>query len=177
MPMNRELPESERNEGPPFATGMGYDVHAFAEGRRLVLGGVEIPGEQGLLGHSDADVVLHALCDALLGAAGLGDIGHFFPNTDARWKDADSRDLLGRVYTAISGRGWKVGNVDVMVIAERPRIAPHIDRMKGEIAPLLGVAVGRVSIKATTNEKMGFIGRGEGIAALATVLLWRPGDG
>jgi 2-C-methyl-D-erythritol 2,4-cyclodiphosphate synthase len=152
---------------------MGYDVHRFKEGRRLVLGGVEIPSPVGLDGHSDADALLHALCDALLGAAGLPDIGHFFPPGDPKWKDADSRELLSEVVQRLYADGWRVGNVDLVVVAEKPKIMPHAERMKGEIAARLYVPPGRIGIKATTNEKMGFIGRGEGIAAMATVLIWR----
>lgn len=155
----------------PFAVGLGYDVHRFAEGRRLVLGGVEIPSPVGLLGHSDADVVLHAIMDALLGAAGLPDIGHLFPNKDPQWKDADSRALLREVIFKVHAALWHVGNIDVMIIAEKPRIAGYIDEMKATIAADLGVEAGQVNIKATTNEGMGFVGREEGIAALANVLL------
>ncbi|CAN5314818.1 2-C-methyl-D-erythritol 2,4-cyclodiphosphate synthase [soil metagenome] len=158
---------------PPFATGLGYDVHAFAAGRRLILGGVEIPSEVGLLGHSDADVLLHAICDALLGAAGLPDIGHYFPNTDARWKDVSSRELLREVLKYITAAGWRVGNIDATLIAEKPRIAPHVDAMKRNIAKDLAIDVTQVAIKATTNERMGFVGREEGIAAMATCLLMR----
>ena len=161
------------SDSPPFATGIGYDVHAFAPGRKLVLGGVEIASPVGLLGHSDADVLLHALCDALLGAAGLPDIGHFFPNTEAKWKGASSLELLKEVRARIGELGWLVGNVDVAVVAEKPKLAPHLAEMKERIAAVLQVPAARVGIKATTNEKMGFVGRGEGIAALATVLLWR----
>ena len=158
---------------PPFATGLGYDVHAFAEGRRLVLGGVEIPSPVGLLGHSDADVLIHALCDAILGAAGLADIGHYFPNSDPRWKGADSRVLLRECVRLIGAEGWRVGNVDIAVIAEKPKIGPHIAAMKVNLAADLGLPPQRVGIKATTNEGMGFVGRGEGIAAMATVLVFR----
>ena len=158
---------------PPFAVGTGYDVHPFAAGRRLVLGGVEIPSELGLLGHSDADVLLHALCDALLGAAGLPDIGHFYPSGDPRWKDADSRNLLRDVAARLRELGWLVGNVDCVVIAEKPRVYPNVGLMKERIGADLGIDGARVGIKATTNEKMGFVGRGEGIAALATALLYR----
>ncbi len=151
--------------------GQGYDVHRFAEGRRLVLGGVEIPHARGLDGHSDADVLLHAIMDALLGAAGLPDIGHFFPNTDARWKDADSRDLLREVRAIIGRDSWMIGNIDATIVAEAPRVGPHIDAMKAAIASDLGIGQDRIGIKATTNETMGFVGRGEGIAALAVALL------
>lgn len=157
----------------PFSIGQGYDVHRFAEGRRMVLGGVEIPFDRGLDGHSDADVLLHALCDALLGAAGLGDIGHFFPNTSEAWKDADSRDLLREVVDRIGAEGWAVGNVDCVVIAEAPKVGPHIPAMKEGLARLLHCPPARIGIKATTNERMGSIGRGEGVGALAVALLRR----
>lgn len=151
-------------------TGIGYDVHPFSEGRRLVLGGVEIPAERGLAGHSDADVVLHAIADALLGAAGLGDIGLHFPPSEPRWRDADSRDLLRRVVELL-GEQWVIANVDATVIAEWPRIGPHREAMRAAIAATLGIEPGRVNVKATTNEALGFIGRGEGIAALAIATL------
>ncbi len=151
--------------------GQGYDVHQFAEDRRLVLGGVEIPHSRGLDGHSDADVLLHAIMDALLGAAGLPDIGHFFPNTDDRWRDADSRALLREVGSNIRQHSWSVGNIDATVIAEEPKVSPHIAAMKSAIAEDLALSTDRIGIKATTNETMGFIGRGEGIAALAVALL------
>lgn len=157
----------------PFATGLGYDVHQFADGRRLVLGGVEIPSPQGLLGHSDADVLLHALMDALLGAAGLPDIGHYFPNTEERWRGADSHDLLCSVRQEIRSAGWLIGNADMTLIAEHPKIAPHIPAMKKRIGAALEIPQECLAIKATTNETMGFIGRGEGIAAMAAVLLYR----
>ncbi len=153
--------------------GQGFDVHAFAENRRLVVGGVDIPYEKGLLGHSDADVLLHAICDALLGAAGLGDIGKHFPDTDARFKNIDSRALLRDVAARIQSLGWQVGNVDATLIAQAPKMAPHIPAMTQNIAADLGVTRDRVSVKATTTEKLGFAGRGEGIAAQAVCLLTR----
>jgi 2-C-methyl-D-erythritol 2,4-cyclodiphosphate synthase len=153
--------------------GFGYDVHAFAPGRRLVLGGVEIPREFGLLGHSDADVLLHALGDALLGAAALGDLGDLFPPTESRWKDADSLELLRQIVGHVHAGGWLVVNVDVAVLAEAPKLAPYRPAMRERIAAVLEVGVDRVGIKATTNEGLGFVGRGEGIAAMATVLLER----
>lgn len=165
--------ESNQHKNPPFAIGQGYDVHAFAKGRRLVLGGVEIPHDLGLDGHSDADVLLHALCDALLGAAGLGDIGHFFPNTEEKWKGVDSTELLKIVVEKLGALGWAIGNVDCMLIAEEPKVAPHLPAMKDRIAPLLGIDPQRIAIKATTNEKMGFVGRGEGIAAMAVAMLYK----
>jgi len=153
--------------------GQGYDVHRMMPGRRLVLGGLEIPHERGLDGHSDADVVLHALCDALLGAAGLGDLGTYFPPGDERWRDADSADLLVRVRELIRARGYALVNCDLTLIAEAPKIAPHRERMRARIAGLLGIALEEVGLKATTNEGLGAIGRGEGIAAFAVVLLDR----
>lgn len=158
---------------PPFATGLGYDVHRFAPGRPLVLGGVEIPSELGLDGHSDADVLLHALCDALLGAAGLADIGCFFPNTEEKWKDVSSRVLLREVASRIDKEGWRIGNVDMVVVAEKPKIMKYVEEMKRRIGEDLGLDPRRIGIKATTNEQMGFVGRGEGIAAMATAMLFR----
>lgn len=151
--------------------GFGFDVHRLVEGRDLWLGGVLIPHTTGALGHSDADVLLHALCDALLGAAALGDIGQHFPDTDMRWKGADSKVLLLEVVRLIGQHGWKVGNVDLTLILERPKIMPHVPAMRAVLAPLLGVEVDAVSIKATTNEKMGFVGREEGVAAHAVALI------
>jgi 2-C-methyl-D-erythritol 2,4-cyclodiphosphate synthase len=151
--------------------GQGYDVHALADGRKLVIGGVTIPHDKGLAGHSDADVLLHAICDALLGAAGLGDIGAHFPDSDQQYADVDSRMLLREVARKLAAQHLRVGNLDATVVAEAPRLAPHIPRMIGNIAADLGVAPARVSIKATTTEQLGFIGRGEGIAALAVALL------
>lgn len=153
--------------------GQGYDVHALAAGRRLVLGGVEIEHERGLAGHSDADVLLHALMDALLGAAGLGDIGTHFPPTEERWRGASSLDLLARVAALLRQAGWQALNVDATVIAERPRIAPHVPAMRAHIAAALGITEQAVGVKATTNERLGFVGREEGIAALAVALLRR----
>ena len=151
--------------------GIGYDIHRFQEGRRLLLGGVEIEGEEGLGGHSDADVLLHAIIDALLGAAGLSDIGHFFPPDDPTLAGADSRELLARTLQVIGPLGYRVENVDATVIAERPRLAPHIKAMRQRIAETLEIDESRVSVKATTNEGLGDIGRGEGIATLAVALL------
>jgi 2-C-methyl-D-erythritol 2,4-cyclodiphosphate synthase len=147
--------------------GIGYDVHAFAEGRKLILGGVEIPHSRGLDGHSDADALMHAICDALLGALGEVDIGHFFPNTDPRWKGAPSRIFLQEAARQIAARRGRLVNVDATIIAEAPKVFPHIAEMKKQIAAALGVAEKQVGIKATTNERMGFIGREEGIAAMA----------
>ena len=164
---------AEMSAQPPFAVGIGYDVHAFKEGRRLVLGGVEIPSSRGLDGHSDADVLLHAVCDALLGGAALPDIGHFFPNTDPKWKDADSRLLLRETVGHLKLENWKIGNIDAVLIAETPRIKPYVEAMKENIAADAELSPTRIGIKATTNEKMGFVGREEGIAAIANVILYR----
>lgn len=151
--------------------GQGVDVHRFTDGDHVVLGGVRIPHEQGILAHSDGDVLLHALCDALLGALALGDIGHHFPDTDAAYRGADSRVLLRHVMSLVRDRGYRVGNVDCTVLAERPKLAPHIAAMQAHIADDLGVTPGDVGIKATTTEKLGFVGRREGITALAVALL------
>jgi 2-C-methyl-D-erythritol 2,4-cyclodiphosphate synthase len=151
--------------------GNGFDVHAFAAGRPLVIGGVTIPHDRGLAGHSDADVLLHAIADAILGALSLGDIGRHFPDTDPQWKGADSRALLRHVVELARGRSCEVGNVDATVIAQAPKIAPHVASMRANIAADLGCGLDCVSVKATTTEHLGFTGRGEGIAALATVLL------
>lgn len=151
--------------------GQGFDVHAFAPGDHLVLGGVTVPHTHGVAAHSDGDVVIHALCDALLGALALGDIGRHFPPTDPRWKDADSRHFLRAVAVMLAGHGYALGNADITVICERPRIGPHADGMRAHLAADLGVDVGRISIKATTTEGLGMTGRGEGIAAMATALL------
>jgi 2-C-methyl-D-erythritol 2,4-cyclodiphosphate synthase len=154
--------------------GLGYDVHALVPGRRLVVGGVEIAATHGLLGHSDADVLLHAITDALLGAAGLGDIGGMFPDSDPQHLGADSLELLRRAAERVGSAGWTVGNVDAVVIAQSVRIAPHVASMQARIAPALGVDVTAVGIKGKTSERLGFAGRGEGIAAHAVALLVRP---
>ena len=156
-----------------FRIGSGFDVHAFAEHRKLILCGVEVPYTQGLLGHSDADVALHALMDALLGAAALGDIGKYFPDTDARYQDADSRKLLLVVSRLLRQQGWQVNNVDITIIAQRPKLAPYIETMRQTIASDLQLDVTAVSVKATTTEHLGFTGRGEGIAAEAVASLVR----
>ena len=156
--------------------GHGYDVHAFGAGDAVVLGGVQIPWERGLIAHSDGDVVLHALCDALLGAAGLGDIGRHFPDTDPAFSDADSRMLVRAVVAQLDEAGWTVVNVDLTVIAQTPRLSEHIDGMRERIAADLRVVVGRVNVKATTTEKLGFVGREEGIASHAVVLLKNEGS-
>ena len=161
----------------PFRVGQGYDVHALTPGRKLILGGVEIPHERGLLGHSDADALLHAITDALLGAAGLGDIGGMFPDTAAQWEGADSRRLLCGAVEAVSAAGWRVGNVDATIIAQAPRIAPHLAAMRANIAADLEIDPASVNVKGKTNERLGFEGRGEGIAAEAVVLLVRGNVG
>ena len=151
--------------------GQGFDAHALVTGRKLVIGGVDIPHEKGLAGHSDADVLIHAVCDALLGAAGLGDIGRHFPDSDTRFKDIDSRTLLREVVRLLKERGLKAANVDATIIAQAPRMAPHIPAMRANLAADLGIAPDAVNVKAKTTEKLGFVGRGEGIAAEAVALL------
>ena len=151
--------------------GQGFDVHALVSGRKLVIGGVEIPHYKGLEGHSDADVLLHAVCDALLGAAGLGDIGRHFPDTDERYRGADSRGLLRAVAAEVRKAGFRVVNVDATVLAQAPRMAPHMPRMVANIAADLGIPESCVNVKATTTEQLGFVGRGEGMAAQAIALL------
>ncbi len=151
--------------------GHGYDVHALVAGRDLILGGVKIPHAKGLAGHSDADALIHAVCDACLGAAGLGDIGRHFPDSDAQYKNIDSRILLRRVKDAIAAKGWKVANVDATIVAQAPKLAPYMSQMKQNLAADLGIPADSVNIKAGTTEKMGFAGREEGIAAHAVVLL------
>jgi 2-C-methyl-D-erythritol 2,4-cyclodiphosphate synthase len=153
--------------------GQGFDVHQLVTGRKLIMGGVDIPFEKGLLGHSDADVLLHAICDAILGAAALGDIGKHFADTDAKYKDIDSRILLRVVAQKVTESGYKIGNVDATIIAQAPKMAPHIPQMVVNIAADLGVAQTAVNVKATTTEKLGYTGRGEGIAAQAVALLTR----
>lgn len=152
-------------------TGFGFDVHQLSSGRDLILGGVKIPHEKGALGHSDADVLIHAICDALLGAAGLQDIGHYFPDTSAEFKNIDSRILLRRVMELLNEKNYAVGNVDSSLVLERPKIKPYIPKMREVLADIMQVSTDHVSIKATTNEKMGFIGREEGVAAYAVVLI------
>ena len=153
--------------------GQGFDVHAFGEGDHVMLGGVRVAHDRGVLAHSDGDVVLHALCDAMLGALALGDIGVHFPPSDPQWKGADSRAFVRRCNELIGERGWKVGNADVTVVCERPKVGPHAQAMRELIAADLGIGIDDVSVKATTSEKLGFTGRGEGIAAQAVVLLVR----
>ncbi|MEQ1526368.1 MAG: 2-C-methyl-D-erythritol 2,4-cyclodiphosphate synthase [Gallionella sp.] len=151
--------------------GQGFDVHQLVEGRKLIIGGVDVPYHKGLLGHSDADVLLHAICDALLGAAALGDIGRHFTDTDAKFKNIDSRILLREVARLIAAQGFRVGNVDATIIAQAPKMSPHIAQMVHNIAADLGVASNAVNVKATTTEQLGYTGRGEGIAAQAVALL------
>ncbi|MGI1822985.1 2-C-methyl-D-erythritol 2,4-cyclodiphosphate synthase [Exiguobacterium sp. TRN 1102] len=153
--------------------GQGFDVHAFAEGRPLILGGIEIPHERGLLGHSDADVLLHTIADAALGAIAAGDIGKHFPDTDPEFKDADSKVLLRHVWQLVKDQGYVLGNVDATVMAQRPKLRPYIDEMRAVIAELLDADIEQVNVKATTTEKLGFTGREEGIAAQAVILLNR----
>ncbi|MDR7910281.1 2-C-methyl-D-erythritol 2,4-cyclodiphosphate synthase [Bacillus velezensis] len=154
-----------------FRIGQGFDVHQLMEGRPLIIGGIEIPYEKGLLGHSDADVLLHTVADACLGAAGEGDIGKHFPDTDPEFKDADSFKLLQHVWNIVKEKGYVLGNIDCTIIAQKPKMAPHIDAMRKRIAEGLEADVSQVNVKATTTEKLGFTGRAEGIAAQATVLI------
>jgi 2-C-methyl-D-erythritol 2,4-cyclodiphosphate synthase len=154
--------------------GQGFDIHRFAPGRRLVLGGIEIPGADGLLGHSDADVLLHAVADAVLGALALGDIGHWFPDNDQAFKDADSRKLLLAVLQDPRVSGWRLGNLDITMLAEKPKIAPHVPAIRHSLATLFKADIAQISVKATTLEKLGALGRAEGMAAMAVILLEKP---
>ncbi len=154
-----------------FRVGFGFDVHQLTEGRDLIVGGVKIPHCKGALGHSDADVLIHAICDALLGAAGLKDIGTYFPDTSAEFKGIDSKILLDRVVKLLSEKGYTIGNVDSSLVLEQPKIKPYIDQMRNTLAPILRIQEDEISIKATTNEKMGFIGREEGVAAYAVCMI------
>ena len=154
-----------------FRVGQGFDVHAFQEGRPLIIGGIEIPHTKGLVGHSDADVLLHAITDAALGAIGEGDIGRHFPDTDPKYKDADSAKLLEYIWKIVNDKGYILGNVDCTIMAQKPKMAPYIEQMRNRIAELLDANPSQVNVKATTTEKLGFVGRDEGIAALATILL------
>lgn len=156
--------------------GCGFDVHRLVDGRPLIIGGVTIPFDRGLDGHSDADVLLHAICDALLGAAGLGDIGRHFPDSDPTFKDVASTDLLKKTLSMVRGKGYQIGNVDTVIIAQAPPIAPHSGSMQAEIAKCLGIGADRIGIKATTTEGLGITGRGEAIAAMATVLIDKTTD-
>lgn len=158
---------------PDIRVGCGVDVHRFAPDRKLIICGVEIPCDMGLLGHSDADVALHALADALLGAAAMRDIGFHFPDTDAEWEGADSRELLRKVVSLIGAEGFSVGNVDVTIIAQAPKMMPYIEQMRANVAVDLGIDVSRVSVKATTTERLGFTGRKEGITSMATALIYK----
>ncbi|WP_050461962.1 2-C-methyl-D-erythritol 2,4-cyclodiphosphate synthase [Herbaspirillum autotrophicum] len=158
----------------PFRIGQGYDCHALVPDRKLIIGGVTIPHKTGLLGHSDADVLLHAITDALFGAAGLGDIGRHFPDTDARFKGADSRVLLRAAAERLTAAGYAIGNIDATIIAQAPKMAPHIGQMVQHLAADLGITAEQVNIKAKTNEKLGYLGREEGIAAEAIALLYKP---
>ena len=151
--------------------GQGYDVHAIAQGLPMWLGGVQIPSDRGFVAHSDGDVAIHALCDALLGAAALGDIGLHFPDNSDEWKGADSKGLLKKVVEMLSERGWKVGNADITIAIQAPKLRPHIDTMRATLAPMMGVGLDAVSIKATTTERLGFVGRGEGCEAWAVVTI------
>jgi len=153
--------------------GQGFDVHALVVGRKLILGGVEVPHGLGLAGHSDADVLIHAVCDALLGAAGMGDVGHHFPDSDAAYAGIDSTKLLTQVMRLLSDSGWRLGNMDATIIAQQPKLAPFIVAMRGRLAAIMAVEQDQISIKATTTEKLGFCGREEGIAAQAVVLIQR----
>ncbi len=154
-----------------FRTGFGFDVHAFTQGRKLIIGGVEIPFDKGLEGHSDADVLLHAICDAMLGALALGDIGKHFPNTDEKWKDADSSKLLEYVNELIKTEGYEIGNLDCVLAMEEPKISLYVDQIRNHISEILNSDIEQISIKATTTEKLGFVGRTEGVVSFATVLL------
>jgi 2-C-methyl-D-erythritol 2,4-cyclodiphosphate synthase len=154
-----------------FRIGNGYDVHRLAAGRKLILGGVEVPNDKGLEGHSDADALCHAICDALLGAVGAGDIGHYFPDTDSQWKDISSLVLLEKVGQVVKERGYKISNTDATIVAQQPKLAPYIDQMKQNIAKALAIGPAQVNVKATTTEKLGFPGREEGIAADAVALV------
>ncbi|WP_018229993.1 2-C-methyl-D-erythritol 2,4-cyclodiphosphate synthase [Methyloversatilis universalis] len=158
----------------PFRIGQGFDVHKLVEGRKCIIGGVDIPHEKGLLGHSDADVLLHAITDALLGAAGLGDIGRLFPDTDAAYAGADSRVLLREAVRQVQAGGWRIGNIDATVICERPKITPHAAQMVANIAADCGIPPHAVNVKGKTSEKLGYTGRGEGIAAQAVAMLLAP---
>ncbi|MBR4821933.1 MAG: 2-C-methyl-D-erythritol 2,4-cyclodiphosphate synthase [Bacteroidales bacterium] len=151
--------------------GQGYDVHAIAQGLPMWLGGVQIPSDRGFVAHSDGDVAIHALCDALLGAAALGDIGLHFPDNSDEWKGADSKGLLKKVVEMLSERGWKVGNADITIALQAPKLRPHIDTMRATLAPIMGVGLDAVSVKATTTERLGFVGRGEGCEAWAVVTI------
>ena len=157
----------------PFRVGNGYDVHQLAEGLPMWLGGVRIDAPLGFVAHSDGDVAIHALCDALLGCLALGDIGHHFPDTDARWKGADSKGLLRAVTALVRERGWEIGNADITIALQRPKIAAYIPQMRATLAEVLGIAPDCISVTATTTERLGFVGRGEGCQVWATALIWQ----
>ena len=171
MTLTADTPHPENTPYPPFRIGHGFDVHRFTTGDRVILGGVTIPHTAALEAHSDGDVVIHALCDALLGAAALGDIGRHYPDSDPAWRQIDSRRLLQDVVVQIQQQGWQVGNIDATIIAQAPKLAPHIELMRQRLASDLQVAVGAVNVKATTTERLGYTGRGEGIAAHTVALL------
>lgn len=156
---------------PDYRTGIGFDVHSFASNRKLILGGIEIPFDKGLAGHSDADVLLHAICDALLGAISMGDIGQHFPDTDQKYKNADSKMLLKQVYKLVLGRGYILGNVDAVVAMQIPKLSPYILTIRKTVSGILNCDLDQVSVKATTTEKLGFVGREEGVSAFASVLI------
>ena len=157
----------------PYRIGIGFDVHAFADNRKLIIGGVDIPSEKGLAGHSDADVLLHAICDALLGSISAGDIGLHFPDTDPQYKNADSITLLKHVYNLVQNKGYTLGNVDAMITAQRPKLSTYIPVMQRNIADVFQTEIENISIKATTTEKLGFVGREEGLSALASVIIFK----
>lgn len=152
--------------------GNGYDIHQLVVGRRLILGGIEIPHTKGLLGHSDADVLTHAIMDAMLGALSMGDIGHYFPPSDTQWSGADSLILLTKVAELITAQGWQIGNIDSTIVAEQPKLKPHLQAMRSRLAETLDINMEQISIKATTNEKLGAVGKEQGICAYAVILLW-----
>ena len=158
---------------PEYRTGIGFDVHAFAEGRKLLLGGIEIPSVKGLLGHSDADVLLHSITDALLGAVSMGDIGQHFPDTDKKYKNADSEIFLKKAYDLVLDKGYSLGNIDAVVAMQAPKISPYLTEIRKKISEILGCEIDKISVKATTTEKLGFIGREEGVSAFASVLIIR----
>lgn len=159
------------SDNPTFRIGQGFDVHAFGDGDHIMLGGVRVAHDRGVVAHSDGDVVIHALCDAMLGTLALGDIGKHFPPFDPRWKDADSREFLRHCNALIGAHGWRIGNADITVICELPKVGPHVDGMRALLADDLAISIAQISIKATTSERLGFTGRGEGIAAQAICLL------
>lgn len=162
-----------QNNTPPFRIGQGYDIHPFKDGRPMVLGGITFDSPYGLDGHSDADVLTHAICDALLGAAGLPDIGHYFPNTDPKYKGIDSQKLLEEVAATLKEKSYAIGNIDAMLIAEKPKVAPNLEAMKAKLAQSAGIKPDQIGVKATTNETLGSLGRGEGIAAMASCLIYQ----